>query len=165
MPNGVGLATCMSLRSLLFPLFLLLVGCSASAQAPVVYPKSELFIETAAGQRYRFDVELAESAEQHARGLMCRESMPIEAGMLFVYPNERPVAMWMQNTLIPLDMLIIAGDGRIVKVHERATPLSTATIASEHPVRAVLELNGGTAARFGIRAGDRVVHSAYKGAR
>ena len=152
----------MPLRSLLFSLFLLLAGCAASAQAPVVYPKGELFIETAAGQRYRFDIEVAESAEQHARGLMFRESMPIDAGMLFVYPDERPVAMWMRNTLIPLDMVFIAGDGRIVRVHERATPLSTATIPSGHPVRAVLELNGGTAARFGIRAGDRVVHPAFR---
>ena len=155
----------MPIRSLLLPLFLLVAGCSANAQAPVTYPKSELFIETAAGQRYRFDVELAETQEQHARGLMFRESMPIDAGMLFIYPDERPVAMWMQNTLIPLDMLFIAGDGRIAKIHERAKPLSTATIPSQHPVRAVLELNGGAAARFGIRAGDRLVHPAFKTAR
>jgi uncharacterized membrane protein (UPF0127 family) len=155
----------MPFRWLLFSFFFLLAACSANAQAPVAYPKSELFIETAGGQRYRFDIELAESPEQHARGLMFRESMPVDAGMLFLYADDRPVAMWMQNTLIPLDMLFIAGDGRIVKIHERAKPLSTATIPSQHPVRAVLELNGGTAARFGVRAGDWVIHAAFKNSR
>ena len=69
--------------------------------------------------------------------------------------------MWMKNTLIPLDMLFIESDGRIAKIVERTVPLSLASIASERPVRAVLELNAGTAARLGIQPGDRVLHPAF----
>ena len=78
------------------------------------------------------------------------------SGMLFIYPDARPVSMWMRGTRIPLDMLFIASDGRIVKIRERAVPYSEEVINSEDPVVAVLEVNGGTAARFGIRPGDLV---------
>jgi uncharacterized membrane protein (UPF0127 family) len=78
--------------------------------------------------------------------------------MLFLYDPPQQVAMWMMNTLIPLDMLFIAADGRILNIRERAVPGSTATIDSAGPARAVLELNGGTAARLNIKPGDRVRH-------
>jgi uncharacterized membrane protein (UPF0127 family) len=71
------------------------------------------------------------------------------------------ISMWMKNTLIPLDMLFIAEDGRIVHIAERAIPGSTATISSGEPARAVLELNGGTAARLRIEPGDRVLHQTF----
>jgi uncharacterized membrane protein (UPF0127 family) len=73
--------------------------------------------------------------------------------------------MWMKNTLIPLDMLFIEGNGRIAKVVARTVPLSTRTISSDHLVRGVLELNGGTAARLGIAPGDRVLHPVFGEAR
>jgi hypothetical protein len=73
--------------------------------------------------------------------------------MLFLYPSDRIATMWMKNTMIPLDMLFIAADGRVVRIAERTVPQSTETISSEEPVRAVLELNGGTVARLGIEAG------------
>ncbi len=78
--------------------------------------------------------------------------------MLFLYDPPQPVAMWMMNTLIPLDMLFIGADGRIINIRERAVPGSTATIESAGPARAVLELNGGTAARLKLKPGDRVRH-------
>jgi uncharacterized membrane protein (UPF0127 family) len=81
--------------------------------------------------------------------------------MLFVYRPQRVVSMWMRNTLIPLDMLFIADDGRVVKIVERTMPLSLKTISSDRPVRAVLEVNGGTVARLGIMTGDRVLHDTF----
>ena len=92
---------------------------------------------------------------------MYRQRLAADAGMLFLYPAARPVSMWMKNTLIPLDMLFIGDDGRILHIAERAIPGSTATISSMQPARAVLELNGGTAARLKIQVGDRVLYRTF----
>ena len=99
------------------------------------------------------------AADDQAReiGLMYRPSLPPNHGMLFVFDPAFKACMWMRNTLIPLDMLFVDANGRIVNIHERAVPLSDAIIAAASPVRAVIELNGGTAARLGIEPGDRVV--------
>jgi hypothetical protein len=121
----------------------------------------ELVIETKTGS-HRFSVELAQTAEERAEGLMFRRRLAADAGMLFVYPSDQTIHMWMKNTLIPLDMLFIAADGRITRVAERTVPGSTAVISSGAPARGVLEVNGGTAARLGIAAGDRVIHPAFQ---
>ncbi len=136
-------------------------GTPAQAAGHVAMETSELIIESAAG-RHRFQVELATTPEQHMRGLMFREALAPDAGMLFVYAGERPVGMWMKNTLIPLDMLFIDGAGRIVNIVERTAPGSLKIIPSAGPVRGVLELNGGTAARLDIMPGDRVVHPMFQ---
>ena len=81
--------------------------------------------------------------------------------MLFVYRRAEPVAMWMRNTLIPLDMLFIGPDGRIARIAERTVPMSTETIGSNVPVSSVLELNAGTVSRLGIKTGDVVTSPAY----
>ncbi len=125
-----------------------------------VFQRDWVTVESGTGP-HRFAVEVAVTPQQRAQGLMFRERLPAEAGMLFLYPAEQPVSMWMKNTLIPLDMLFIAGDGRIVRIAERAVPGSLATISSGEPARAVLELNGGTAARLQLEPGDRVVHRAF----
>ena len=93
---------------------------------------------------------------------MFRRSLAPDGGMLFIYPTERTISMWMRNTLIPLDMVFIAADGRIVKVAQRTVPMSLATISSGGPAKAVLEVNGGTAARLGLEPGGRVVHPAFQ---
>ena len=93
---------------------------------------------------------------------MNRRSLPAEGGMLFDFGVERPVAMWMKNTLIPLDMLFIAADGRIVDVAERTVPMSLEVIPSPVPVSAVLEVNGGTAERLRIKPGDRLAFPQFK---
>jgi uncharacterized membrane protein (UPF0127 family) len=105
-----------------------------------------------------FDVEVAVSDAQRARGLMYRRALPAGSGMLFDFGVERDVMMWMQNTYVPLDMLFIRADGGILSIAERTTPLSTATISSGGPVRFVLELPAGSARQLGIAAGDRVGH-------
>lgn len=92
---------------------------------------------------------------------MFRRELAPDAGMLFDFKTPTVATMWMRNTLIPLDMLFVGGDGHIVNIHERAVPQSDAIIAAAAPVRAVIELNGGTAARLGIRPGDRVTGSIF----
>ena len=124
------------------------------------FPTSELTIISATGQ-HRFKVELAKTPAQMTQGLMFRTSLAPDAGMLFEYQQPTAATMWMRNTLIPLDMLFVDAQGRIVNIHERAVPQSLDLIAAAEPVRAVIELNGGTAARLGIEPGDRVVHPIF----
>ena len=110
-----------------------------------------------ANGKHRFNVELAETPVQQEQGLMFRRELAPDAGMLFDFKHPTMATMWMRNTLIPLDMLFVDAQGRIVNIHERAVPQSDAIIAAAAPVRAVIELNGGTAARLGIKPGDRVL--------
>ncbi len=145
-------------------LFLLaLAPWSAPAQTgpQPTLPQSELFIESASG-RHRFLVELALTPEQMSRGLMFRTQMAADAGMLFDFRREEPVAFWMRNTILPLDMLFIDRAGRIANIAERTVPFSEATVPSQVPVRAVLQLNAGTAQRLGLRVGDRVTHAIFR---
>ena len=131
-----------------------------NAQKGVSFERSDIFIETKSGQ-HRFAVELAETPEQLSFGLMFRRALPQDAGMLFDYARPQRVAMWMKNTLIPLDMLFIDTSGHIVHIRQRAVPGSLEAISSKVPVRGVLELNGGTVSRLGITCGDKVRHKIF----
>jgi uncharacterized protein len=148
----------MSPRRLSLLVALLLIGFTGGGRAQELqtFDKSSLTIDTASGPQ-KFAIELALTPAQQAQGLMYRKKLAPDAGMLFDFVNTAGRAFWMKNTLIPLDMLFIAANGRIADIHERAVPLSEAIIPSRAPVRAVLELNGGTVARLGIKIGD-VVH-------
>jgi uncharacterized protein len=108
-----------------------------------------------------FSVELATNDAERARGLMFRKSLPEGQGMLFDFKHEGPVSFWMHNTYISLDMIFIAGDGRIVHIAENAKPQSDDLIPSGGPVRAVLEVIAGTAQKLGIAPGDRVTGSIF----
>ncbi|MGF1593022.1 MAG: DUF192 domain-containing protein [Kiloniellaceae bacterium] len=141
----------------------------AAAGAPVAAQNSlssfetgALSIETAAGATHDFTVEIAATADQRAQGLMFRDRMAADAGMLFLFEGAQVRAMWMKNTLIPLDMLFIDGEGKIVRIEERTVPHSERAISSGGPVTAVLELNAGTASRLVIKPGDRVRHPAFE---
>jgi uncharacterized protein len=103
-----------------------------------------------------FSVEVAVTDEERARGLMYRKELPDMQGMLFDFKREQEVSMWMQNTYIPLDMIFIRRDGRILRIAENTEPLSTTIIPSRGPALAVLEVIGGTARKLGIAPGDRV---------
>ena len=144
-------------------ILLLAAGIAASLPAyPTAaqlqrFPTSELTIVTATGL-HRFTVEVAETPAQMEQGLMFRRTMAPDAGMLFEYQAPTVATMWMRNPLIPLDMLFVDADGRIVNIHERAVPQSLDVISAAAPVRAVIELNGGTAARLDIFPGDLVRH-------
>jgi uncharacterized protein len=110
-----------------------------------------------------FSVELAATDAERERGLMFRKELPDGRGMLFDFETDRNVAMWMKNTLIPLDMIFIRSDGRISNIAENTEPMSTRIIPSRGAVRAVLEVAGGTAKRLGIVVGDRVAHPMFGG--
>jgi len=109
----------------------------------------------------RFSVELADDAGERALGLMNRPEMARSHGMLFVYDTPGPVAFWMANTLIPLDMIFVDRRGVITKVHERAVPLDRTPISGGNAVFAVLEINGGLAGAMGISVGDVLRHPAF----
>jgi uncharacterized protein len=103
-----------------------------------------------------FAVEIVDNDADRAKGLMYRKELPEGRGMLFDFHREQEVSFWMQNTYIPLDMVFIRGDGRILRIAENTEPLSTRLIPSGGPVRAVLEVIGGTTRKLGIAPGDRV---------
>jgi uncharacterized membrane protein (UPF0127 family) len=103
-----------------------------------------------------FAVEVVDNDADRAKGLMYRKELPEGRGMLFDFHRNQDVSFWMQNTYIPLDMVFIRGDGRILRIEENTEPLSTRLIPSGGPVRAVLEVIGGTTRKLGIAPGDRV---------
>jgi hypothetical protein len=141
------------------PLMLAASG-ACSQDSDVKYDRSSLVIVTGA-REIKFDVEMAVTEAQREHGLMFRKQLGPYQGMLFDFFHEQPVTFWMKNTLIPLDMVFIAGDGTIKHIHANAVPLSTDTIPSEFPVRAVLEINGGSARLLGIKPGDKVKHPIF----
>ena len=130
---------------------------AASEDLPARLP---LIIHTAQGE-VELQVELAATPESRRRGLMFRNKLGHDAGMLFDHQAPKRIAMWMKNTLIPLDMLFIAETGRISKIVANTVPHSLRPISSEIPVQAVLELNGGAAREFGIQQGDMVSHQIF----
>ncbi|WP_425374652.1 DUF192 domain-containing protein [Pseudolabrys taiwanensis] len=112
---------------------------------------------------HAFSVELAATEAEREKGLMYRKSLPEGQGMLFDFHRDQEVGFWMKNTYIPLDMIFIRGDGRILRIAENTEPLSEKIVPSNGPVRAVLEVIGGTARKLGIAPGDRVAGSIFKG--
>jgi uncharacterized membrane protein (UPF0127 family) len=147
-------------RLLLGAPFVLAAGAALAQEAEIKFKRSSLVVETG-GREIKFDVELALNDVERSRGLMFRDKLGPYEGMLFDFYQEAPVSFWMKNTLIPLDMVFIGGDGTVRHVHANAKPLSTDSIPSQFPVRAVLEINGGSARLLGIKPGDRVKHPIF----
>ena len=111
--------------------------------------------------QHNFSVEVANDPDEISYGLMNRESMDADKGMLFDFARPRDPAMFMKNTLIPLDMLFIAVDGKIEMIARNAVPGSLRTISAGVPVKAVLELNGGLATELGLQPGDKIIHPIF----
>jgi uncharacterized protein len=111
---------------------------------------------------HAFQVEVMRNDAERAKGLMFRQFMAPDRGMLFDFDREEQVTMWMRNTYIPLDMVFIKQNGVVHQIHERAQPLDETTISSGGPVRYVLEINGGVAAKLGLKPGDTVKHTLIK---
>lgn len=149
------------IRRILVALALLTTPALAQPQTLQTFTTAPLSIDTAKGPQH-FTVELALTPAQQEQGLMFRRHLTPDAGMLFVVEHPQVMTFWMHDTYIPLDMLFIAAGGRIVDMHERAVPMSDATIVSRAPAIAVLEVNGGTVDRLGIKIGD-VVHAVALG--
>lgn len=129
----------------------------ADARAMILpVDKTPLIAKTATGDR-SFTIEIADEPMEQQRGLMFRETMADDHGMLFDMGVTRPTGFWMENTPMPLDLLFIGDDG-LVKAILKGQPFSRATISPNVPVRFVLELKQGTAAANGIKPGDRLRH-------
>jgi len=152
--NGLKLSKQYFLR--FFAVFGLVLLVAACANQP------SLVLETANGD-FTFEVELADTAESRAQGLMFRQELAEDKGMLFDFKEEREVAFWMRNTFIPLDMIFIAADGTIMNIYENARPQDETAIPSLFPVRFVLEIPGGRSAEIGLKAGDKMVHPLVSG--
>jgi uncharacterized membrane protein (UPF0127 family) len=114
-------------------------------------------LRTASGD-HNYNIEVMATDHDRARGLMYRRSLPENAGMLFLYERPQPAAMWMKNTLIPLDMVFIAAGGRVHRIETNAEPFSLTPIPSDGDIVAVLELNAGQAGKIGLKRGDQVVY-------
>ena len=137
----------------------LCVLAGARAQAASVQP---LEIVTKSGVQV-FSVEMATTEQEKETGLMYRKELPDGKGMLFDFSPEQEVSMWMKNTYIPLDMIFIRADGRILRIAENTEPLSTSIISSGGLAKGVLEVIAGTAQKYGIKPGDRVAHPLFNG--
>lgn len=130
---------------------------SVAEEGQVNFGKSELSIFSA-GHKYKFDVEVADTDEQRARGLMFRKEMAQQNGMLFFFRENQKVIMWMKNTFIPLDIIFIDQKGVIVHIAKSTVPHSLDYISSYQPVISAFEVNAGVTDRFGIRIGDIIEH-------
>ena len=137
---------------------------TAAAPAPVriaVTPVTEaLSIDTANGPA-AFKVEIADDEAEREQGLMYRTTLAPDAGMLFEWDRAEPRAFWMKNTYIPLDIIYIGANGRIISVAAMTEPFSETPIPSQGAARAVLEIAGGRAAELGIGIGDQVHHKMF----
>jgi uncharacterized membrane protein (UPF0127 family) len=108
------------------------------------------------GTTRRFIVEVAASPAEQERGLMYRQSLASDRGMIFPFAKPVDATFWMKDTLIPLDLIFVRADGTIANIAANARPMDLSIIPSDGPVTAVLEIAGGRAAELGIRAGDHV---------
>jgi uncharacterized membrane protein (UPF0127 family) len=118
---------------------------------------TELVIEKKDGSKVGFAVEIAKTGEEQEQGLMFRDSMPENNGMLFIFDNPRPVEFWMKNTYIPLDIIFIGRDNKIRKIEKNTSPNSLKTISSDTSVIAVLEINAMLSDKLNINKNDVVL--------
>ncbi len=119
--------------------------------------EGKLTLHTATGD-YGFNVEVVDTNESRAKGLMFVQELADDAGMLFDFKEERPVSFWMRNTFIPLDMVFIGADGVVKNIHVNAIPHDVTGIPSEGPVQFVLEIPGGRSVEIGLKPGDTMEH-------
>ncbi len=130
------------------------------ARAEAVACRDDTVLVRTGETRARFTVEIADDAAERAQGLMGREHLPASAGMLFVYPEAGPRAFWMHDTPLPLDIIFIGAQGRVVSIAANATPFDDTPLPSAGPAQFVLEINGGLAAKLGIGPGAEIAHPA-----
>jgi uncharacterized membrane protein (UPF0127 family) len=150
-PNSQSRAVRLALAALLLGL----AGEAASADLKTLEITSKTGV-------HAFSVEIADTEEQRQRGLMFRRELPEGTGMLFDFKREQDVSFWMQNTYVPLDMIFIRADGRILRIAQNTEPLSTKLVPSGGRVLAVLEVIAGTARKLGIAPGDVVEHPIFR---
>lgn len=142
-------------------LFAFIAGGVASGTSVALEWRVEPVTIVTASGRHEFRAEIADKPELRGHGLMFRSYLDEDQAMLFDFEEDRPLAMWMKNTYIPLDMLFIASDGTVINIAKWTTPHSLESIESAGPARAVIEVNAGTADRLRIRPGDKVLHRIF----
>ena len=145
-------------RTLSLSVLSLALVLSAPAQAQALDPLQIV----SGGKTHSFQVEVADSPEETERGLMNRKELGRDRGMIFDFGAPRPTGMWMKNTLIPLDMLVLDTDGTILAIARNARPGSLRIVDPGIPVKGVLEINGGQAAELGLKPGDKVRHRIFQ---
>lgn len=132
----------------------------SAAESSTAHPVSGLEVipltVTSGAAVHSFRVEVAATAEEQRQGLMFRTAMGADEGMIFPLERLRYASFWMRNTVIPLDIIFIGADNRILNIHDNAVPYSEESLPSAGPAKAVLELNGGRAQQLGIAPGDLV---------
>lgn len=134
-----------------------LLATAAPMRAQEACAPDRLDIRSDAGE-VRFSVEVADDASERALGLMNRPEMAQFTGMLFVYERPQPVAFWMKNTMIPLDMLFADETGVVQHIHRMAVPYSTDSIPGGDSIQYVLEINGGLSDSLGLSEGAELRH-------
>jgi len=139
----------------------LVLSVLTMASGIIAAPKLENIVLVTAAGSHEFQTEIAGTPEQRQLGLMYRQSLPKNHAMLFDYHAVGPISMWMKNTYIPLDMIFITSNGRVSSIAANTVPFSEKVISSNGAVRAVLEVNAGTAARIGLQPGDKVLHRLF----
>jgi len=149
------------LALLVLPLGLVAAPQPDAGQLDKLFERSTLQIATSDPELHTFKVWIADNNSRRERGLMFVRQLDADAGMLFIYDSPQSISMWMKNTKIPLDMLFVSANGRVMRVVENTQPESLKTIDSGSDVIGVVELNAGTAAKLHIRAGARVIHPAF----
>ncbi|MEM9280087.1 MAG: DUF192 domain-containing protein, partial [Pseudomonadota bacterium] len=122
-----------------------------------VFPVETLAVKTSAGE-FTFTIEVADEDAERQRGLMFRQAMLPTHGMLFEFQKTQVIYMWMENTVLPLDMIFIRSDGSVARVEENTTPFSRRIIASGEPVSHVLELNAGMVRQIALKPDDIILH-------
>lgn len=127
----------------------------------LTFEKDRIKVQTTDGVDIYFDVELALTRGQQKQGLMFRQEMADDAGMLFVFDDVDQRTFWMKNTYIPLDILFLGIDGEIHHIHHSARPQSETLITSKRDSKAVLEINGGLSHKYGIAEGMKVMHPVF----
>jgi uncharacterized membrane protein (UPF0127 family) len=155
-----------AVRTLGLVVALAVAACAQPAPRAQIDPSSgleleQVTIETARGP-VNFTVEIADDEAERNRGLMFRQSLPRDRGMLFHFQEPEMASFWMRNTIISLDIIFIAPDGRILNVADHTTPYSEAPVPAVGMTRGVLEINAGQAEELGIRPGDRVRHRIFQ---
>jgi uncharacterized membrane protein (UPF0127 family) len=138
---------------------------SAAPEPLSAFPQSLLAIKTANGKVVNFKIWEADNPQREEQGMMFVREMDVHTGMLFMFPDNKPVTMWMKNTFVSLDLLFLDAHGKIDYIEASAAPQSLRIIGPTTPEYAVLELKGGACEQLGIKLGDRVIHRNFKNTR
>ena len=139
----------------------LAVPAFAADPEPIDFgPTEKLVILSESGAK-TFDIEVADTLKEQARGMMYRENVQPMTGMLFEFDKPKVATIWMKNTAVPLDIIFVRSNGKILKIEHSARPYTLRSASSEAPVAAVLELGAGQSLELGIKPGDRIAHEFF----